>query len=403
MQSLLKAKERLEKEWNENCKKIARLDEKIYIMQRNAFEGRLTISLGLSVISWVVTMFLLPMIINSGIIPIHFIAPLSIAVPALIGIIGETLLFKGQGIKKRIAAFSKSISQKEIIEETVKYEIEREKLKSSNKVLKRVCTHLEAKQNVLNSISNEYNIMEKESDSIEKLKLNIEKYNEILAQKKRDIDTIATKKVLKERFGSIREKSQNIILSIFAGGGLMLAYDLPLVAINEFGNNIRLQSSILGMLAPFGIGVCVCGGYLFKRAKDYAYAFRNINKELEHEALSETTNDSERKMDNNNIECFDIALENAINDTCAVRIQLETEKQKLNHKIQSSETPDAMDDSMTKEDSSKLVREKKPLIKEELQFKKSFMESQVENDDKLLESPLIQKTRGPRLIKRKTQ
>ena len=385
MSNIEKMKEILKKEYNENCTKISELSEKIRIIEKNDFETKSTIALLFSMLSWLAITFLLPTIIKTGIIPINLISPLSVVVPAFIGITGETLLTKKSNAKKEIKALSKSKSQKEIIAELTRYEIEREKLTSSNKVLEKAYDNLESKQNSFDLLSNEYNIVEKESDSksVEELNLNIEKITEILDQKKRKIDIITTKSVLQEKFWRIRDRVQKVIdiITIFmlGGSGFMMVYDMPIIAINNLGNNIQLQTSILGILAPFGIGGLVCGGYSLKRIKNRIYAFRNVNKELGQEALSE---EIKRKTYNNDIERFDIELENLINDACMIKLQLESERQKLDNASQISQTKSVYDE---------LVHDKETFVGEELQL-----------NEQLLESPLMQEVQGPRLVKTKT-
>lgn len=372
MRNIEKTKEILEKEYNENCTNINELNEKIRTIKANDLETKLTRAFAFSMIPWVATVLLSPAIINLGIIPINLISLLSIGVPTLIGITGEMLLTKKLKYKEKLESFSESKSQNEIIEESTRYEIEREKLRSSNKVLKKAFDNLEPEQYLFNSLS------ENDSKSFEKL--NIENIDEILEKNKKEIDIITTKKFLKEKFWRIRDRFQKVIdfivISILGGIGFMTLYNTPTIAIN-LRNSIQLQTSILGIILPLGIGGLVCGGYYLKRIKDYTYAFRNVNQELGQEALS----DSEiiNKIYNNDIENLDIELENLINDTCDVKLQLESKRQNLANDI--------------------LVSDKEQLVEEELPI--AVIDKYGESYGNLLESPLMQEEQGLRLTKTK--
>ena len=372
MRNIEKTKEILEKEYNENCTNINELNEKIRTIKANDLETKLTRAFAFSMIPWVATVLLSPAIINLGIIPINLISLLSIGVPTLIGITGEMLLTKKLKYKEKLESFSESKSQNEIIEESTRYEIEREKLRSSNKVLKKAFDNLEPEQYLFNSLS------ENDSKSFEKL--NIENIDEILEKNKKEIDIITTKKFLKEKFWRIRDRFQKVIdfivISILGGIGFMTLYNTPTIAIN-LRNSIQLQTSILGIILPLGIGGLVCGGYYLKRIKDYTYAFRNVNQELGQEALS----DSEiiNKIYNNDIENLDIELENLINDTCDVKLQLESKRQNLANDI--------------------LVSDKEQLVEEELPI--AVIDKYGESYGNLLESPLMQEEQGLRLAKTK--
>ena len=370
MRNIEKTKEILEKEYNENCTNINELNEKIRTIKANDLETKLTRAFAFSMIPWVATVLLSPAIINLGIIPINLISLLSIGVPTLIGITGEMLLTKKLKYKEKLESFSESKSQNEIIEESTRYEIEREKLRSSNKVLKKAFDNLEPEQYLFNSLS------KNDSKSFEKL--NIENIDEILEKNKKEIDIITTKKFLKEKFWRIRDRFQKVIdfivISILGGIGFMTLYNTPTIAIN-LRNSIQLQTSILGIILPLGIGGLVCGGYYLKRIKDYTYAFRNVNQELGQEALS----DSEiiNKIYNNDIENLDIELENLINDTCDVKLQLESKRQNLANDI--------------------LVSDKEQLVEEELPI--AVIDKYGESYGNLLESPLMQEEQGLRLTK----
>ncbi len=324
----------LKEQYNENCIKIDELNEKIQIIKANNFETKLISVVSISLIPWVAMAISVPLMITSGLIPSFLISPLSIGIPAIIGLVGETVWMKKHKYKEGLQNFSKARSKKDLIEECTKYEIEKEKLKNINKILEKACDGLDERQNLLNTLSNEYNIIEKDHRSKEEIKRNYEKSRDLLEQRKKDLDVTTTKKVLKEKFGKIKNKFQMLIESIiftaFGGAAAMMAYDTPLIALRNLGGNIQLNT--LNVAIPLTIGILSCSIYSLKKSKDYTNAFKSLNEQLKIAHLNENKKHSysKGKVKNSNAESLNLDLENLIDDTCSIVIQLEGEKQKLN-------------------------------------------------------------------------
>lgn len=325
----------IEEEYDENYKKIDELSEKIRIVKVNDFESKLLCAFAFSLLAWMVGIFLAPTMLKSGVIPTSLISPLSLVVSVLIGITGETLLSKKYKHKEKLREFSSAKNQKEKIAESARYEIEKEKIISSNRVLKKVYDSLETRQKMVKTLSNEYDIVEKDSRESKEIELSIKKISKILDEKEKNIDIVTTKCVLKEKFWRVRDRFQKIfdfvVISMVGGTGAMILYACPIIFINGLGSNVVIQTSVLSPLSALGVGVLVCGGYTLKRIKDYVGAFKSVNETLGENKLSDVTNDSEvnRKTINNDIERFDIELENLINENCVLRLELESEKEKL--------------------------------------------------------------------------
>lgn len=225
--------------------------------------------------------------------------------------------------------FSKAKNQKEKIEESTRYEIEKEKLKNINKILKKNYNDLLANENLINSLSESYNITEKNIDerTKEEVANNIENINNILQKKQQELDIATTKSVLIEKFWRVRNKF-NIFFDVIGIGMLgallcTLLYGMPIVYINEL-ENIQNSTGLFSVLAPAIIGNLVCGGYCVKRISHHTSAFKTINNELGDNTLPEFSNYEKDKQ-------IDKDLKNAINETCAVKLKLELEKQKLNN------------------------------------------------------------------------
>ncbi len=326
-----KIKRKLKGEYNDNCLKIDELDEKIMLINENDFETRATNALAFSIIPWGgASMFLMQTIVQSGIVPLNMIQPLFVGVPALIGIIGEELFTRKSKWRERLRNFSKSKTQKEKLEESTKYEIEKAKLISANMVLKQTYDDLSANENLISSLSTSYNVTEKDVDARTKEEIadNIENINKDWQKKQQEVDIATTKSVLKR----VKDKFNNffdILIAVIMGGMMsMMIYDMPIIYLNQL-ENIQFQASFLGILAPAIVGGLACGGYCVKRRINHTFVFKTINSELGDNAISEFRDYEEDTR-------LDTALEDVIKDTSAVKLKLESEKQKLNH---ASETP----------------------------------------------------------------
>ena len=376
-------RKQLEEEYNENCSKIYDLNKKIEILKENNFETKVSGVLLFSVISWTGSIILTPIIIKYGIIPLNIVQPLSVGIPTLIGIAAEELFAKKLKSRAKLTRFSKSKTQKEQIEESTKYEIEKEKLKNKNKVLKKSYDNLLENENLITSLSTSYNITEKDVDerTKEEINNNIENLNNILQQKQQEMDLATTKNVLREKFWRVRDKFYRFydILTLGMIGGLvsMLLYDMPIIYQNQLGN-IQFQTNFLGLLAPAIIGGLACGSYGVKKRNNFISVFKTINNELNDNAISEFSDYEKEKY-------FKKDLENIIKDTCEIKLQLKTEKQKLENAVLNCNKEETIDKKQT--------------------LDANFINEQLESYQKLLESQAMQEMKdstveGPKLLKK---
>ena len=376
-------RKQLEEEYNENSSKIYDLNKKIEILKENNFESKFSGVLLFSIIPWTGSIILTPIIIKYGIIPLNIVQPLFAGIPTLIGIAAEELFARKLKSQEKLTRFSKSKTQKEQIEESTKYEIEKEKLKNKNKILKKSYDNLLESENLINSLSTGYNITEKDTDerTKEEISNNIENINNILQQKQQEMDIATTKNILREKFWRVRDKFYRFydILTLSMLGGLMSMslYDMPIIYQNQLGN-IQFQTNFLGLLAPAIIGGLVCGGYGVKKRNNFVSVFKTINNELGDNAMSELADYEKEKYSKKD-------LETIIKDTCEIKLQLETEKQKLENVILNCSKVETIDKEQT--------------------LDADFINEQLENYQKLLESQVMQEMKdstveGPKLVKK---
>lgn len=376
-------RKQLEEEYNENSSKIYDLNKKIEILKENNFESKFSGVLLFSIIPWTGSIILTPIIIKYGIIPLNIVQPLFAGIPTLIGIAAEELFARKLKSQEKLTRFSKSKTQKEQIEESTKYEIEKEKLKNKNKILKKSYDNLLESENLINSLSTGYNITEKDTDerTKEEISNNIENINNILQQKQQEMDIATTKNILREKFWRVRDKFYRFydILTLSMLGGLMSMslYDMPIIYQNQLGN-IQFQTNFLGLLAPAIIGGLVCGGYGVKKRNNFVSVFKTINNELGDNAMSELADYEKEKYSKKD-------LETIIKDTCEIKLQLETEKQKLENVILNCSKVENIDKEQT--------------------LDADFINEQLESYQKLLESQVMQEMKdstveGPKLVKK---
>ena len=100
-------------------------------------------------------------------------------------------------------------------------------------------------ENLINSLSTSYNIIERDVDERTKEEIDdsIKNINNILQKKQQEVDVAATKSVLKEKFWKVRDKFNRFsdILKIGVLGGMtsMLLYDMPIMYLNQLENCIQ--------------------------------------------------------------------------------------------------------------------------------------------------------------------
>lgn len=320
-------KKTIEKEYKDNYLKIKNLKSKLNIMSANSSDERLLFKIFGSVVAMIPTTFFMPTIIENFSLPLSLVQPLYIGIPILSGVVIEELIAKKMKYKQKLQYITNAKSQREQIEESTKFEIEQEKLKKNNEVLIKVYDCIVEDEKMINSLSDKYNITEKENDNrtADEVSNNIEKISEDIVQKQEEIGELITKRVLRNKFWRVRDRFQKISDTIFLGGvGIaagMILYNLPLIYLAGL-EDMALQVSALQILVPGIIGGVLTTGYGIKRRKDYKDAFNNLNRELCENTISNISNYEEEKQ-------LDKDLEQLMSDVCTDKLQLEQEKRKL--------------------------------------------------------------------------
>ena len=337
-----KIKNKLEKEYEENYKKIYNLSEKIGNIKCNDNDITTGSTILLSIFAWAAAMIAMPSILRSGILPFEAIQPLFFTVPLAVGATASKLMSKKFECKERLKRTTKAKSQKSRIEEATKLEIQKEKLLTANKVIEETLDEIESKKIINKMFANKTVIRSKEQSqmSLAEIENILELTKENNKQQKETIDKTATKKFLKEKFWRVRDKGQGIIdtglFGLLGALGTLMIYNMPVIAIQNGIGSYNLSIGLLQFLTPAIVGGLLGTGYGIKRYVDYKEAFKKVNKDiLGEDSLPETISDSERKrkMADNDVERFDLELEQQIKTASDLRLKLEEEKRIKAHKV----------------------------------------------------------------------
>ena len=160
----------------------------------------------------------------------------------------------------------------------------------------------------------------------------------------------------------------------------MMLYDMPVIYLNQL-ENIQFQASFFEIFAPLIIGSLACGSYCAKKINDYTSVFKTINNQLGDNAISEFRDyEEDRQIDKN--------LENIIKDTSAVKLKLESEKQKLDYISEiSNELQIHSDDEFVQMGH----------VESEIPFEDmmSFVEESIFEEQSKEQGPVLKKTLNP--------
>lgn len=326
-----KAKSRIERQLKRDYKKFYKLTEKIGDIKCNDIDVRVGTTLGVGALIWAVGMFVLPTIINNGVMPLEVIQPLSVGLPIIGGLVAEEGMFKAFKNKERLKKASKAKNQQERIEHATKYEIARERLLSKIKVLENTYEEIKKKEKLDSELGLQTTKDKSDIRSLEELNKSIDSIDDLIYEKLADMDESAAKVVLKKKFWRERDKYQKFLdiplASALGFVGGFIIYNIPLIAASAAG--IPTDFSALQLFAPGIITGIASTGYFVKRNLDYTKAFKNVNKEvLGENAIPDTVDDSEskRKMANNKVERFDLELSGQISQAASLATLQEEEK-----------------------------------------------------------------------------
>lgn len=305
-----KIKNSIKEKQDNNSNLIYELSSKIYFLKESSLDNKLSNIIAFSAIPFIVISGLLPVYMSANIPTFIYFLIITI-IPITFGTITNNYLNKKNGLCDKLKSFSNAKNEEEKIEEATRYIIEREKLKNENEVLKQTNDKLYI--------------------DIKNVDTDIDKLNESIKEKQKNLDILSTKVTLTKEFGDIRHKNKvndfsTKTLVCLIGMYICLAvYNMPIYIANKVRNfNIKksISTMLLEIIAPSIIGGIISIKYYNKKRKNRINAFKKINNELEDEKLDEV-------ITYNNYNDYREKINKSINELSDLKLQLEVAKQEL--------------------------------------------------------------------------
>lgn len=241
-------------------------------------------------------------------------------------------LAKKSDIDIDIKNFCNASSEDEKYIETFSNYLEGKKLECKNEVLEIVRNNFNEEQDMVEKVSRMYEISDKSNDYENK---SLESIENELTQEFKKLDKFITKKELINNYGNILDKKYR---RLFSAVSVMLAGVFTML----FGNIINVcanaQSSLISVIATFGVGAV--GGFLYKNQinKYNLSAFNSINSSLGDDAIDINIDNYEE------LKCIEKDITNLKNRLVKMKI----DEVKLNF-IHNSKDDETLKNTKTKE------------------------------------------------------
>lgn len=299
-------RKKLEEKKQENEKKIELTDERTKMANANQFEKKTADILIMSLIYYALIFIPSLFFISSqGINTFtNIIPPLYYPAIVLGGSLGLGTLTKCVQnyqfhIKERIKKFSKAKTESQKIVEEVQYEIEKQKALINKVIINKALDKLNISENFSKTMTykllNDPNIDYSKEDFQENIKI----IENLINERYENIDNLATKLVLYNRFRrtvSRLERISDLVSISFLGMFFtMFTVNIPFLIIRDL---ITYSSDLvsLGINMSGIIGYLGTGCYLLKRNHDHKLAFNQLNTQLGDKALPQINDKSYNKV-----------------------------------------------------------------------------------------------------------
>jgi len=314
----------LEKEYDEIQEKIKKLSNKIQILKYSSIKNKLERILSFSIVPFFMTFMVLALTnlnntsLSFSLNEVSLIATLMSTSSLTIGLIANNLLEKKYKVKERLKSFSNSKTNKEKIKETIEYEIEKEQLINRNKVIKETINTLQNEKDMIESLSNKYNIGDSKYAklSLNDLKESIKELEKIISIRLYKIDLTTEKKEI----NIFQEKISNTSIVFYS----MLTFALSLVLLN-----IPYMMFAFGTFPPFTLSILptiICTVVY----TTIACKLKSDNKKVYLELKKDLEKNYENINLNNDNNSLNYEIEKGINTISTYKAELEKQKNMLN-------------------------------------------------------------------------
>lgn len=398
LEDLQNVKQQLEKQKQQNNKKIDLYDEKARMSKVNSFENKVINTLGFSLIIYLPILLASSLLVkNIGFISFtNIISELSYPVILFsssfgIGSLINSLISKNYKIKERYKAFSNAKTKVEKLEEEVHYKIELEKVKNRNKVINETIKLLESDQAIINKISSRYDLKDKNlPQTKEEAERKVNELSNVIKKQYDKLDILTTQNVLHNYFWRIRSNIQKkldiMITSMMTGLFAMIFTVLPLMTIKDTLTYISLFTSLSTVFLPFIIGAVATSIYVIKRNKYYKKVFDIFNLKLEGNSLEEMYKNIDGAYEEQ--EKIKSLIKNQIKDISLTKVQLQENKINLSS-------------NFSEENSKKETSEQTMQAQNNMAFNHDTIYGQEEpTEEPKLSLNLQDELDGPKLIKK---
>lgn len=282
--------EKISEELNANNKKINELSYKIKVFEINDLDNKLMIFLVFAMMNYFTGILLMTIFFSNiitlfqkGIINVNMLSILNFVFPITSGIVGGKWYLKKCNLKKRLNKVTSSKSRSKRFSEQVKYEVEREKLINRNNILNSISEKIDEEKKMLYKLSSNYNFINKDSVLEHKLL-----GDNLLDNKYNEMDLLGIKKFLIDKFWKVRCRSQKILeiflFSVLGGAFLMFYWNVPVMVINRFLDELVISVNILwryaNLVVPFLLGSVGIGLYINRNYNIREQVFDSLNREL---------------------------------------------------------------------------------------------------------------------------
>lgn len=277
----------IEREYNRNNIKINDLEFKIKSLNGADIEHKGTGIATFGVIPWIVSVLSTTSLIKSGAIPIEWITALQVAVPATIGYGCYSLLQKKYKIKENLATFTEAKTQREVVLERARYEVEQANLKDINTMFSHLYKTLSSKYRLLTTLESDYDITAKNVNDLpsqEEL-ASLEKCYETQLE---NLKIASTRKYLGEKYARQRDALTKVIdyaltpLASYAFSLMLIGAPAIMHGMGGGTPSTILQLEVFGIPAAISATSLI---YLLSHNHIRTAAFKELNEKLGTSAL----------------------------------------------------------------------------------------------------------------------
>ena len=284
-----------------NKKTMDNLSEKIKMSLINQLDLKMGILLAFSSIFFLISSFTFLFASSAGLVinslSVGSVATLLIGTTFGTGAIINKIVNKKYQIKERIKKFSKAKTEQEKLEEEIRYQKEDDKFNSKNNLTDKTITDLETNSKILNKVSNNYYLVNKdESKSKEMLENDINNINDKIKRQKNELDELTTKKVLCDVLFCTKTGELFVIFIVLVFTTCSMYLGLSFFLASKITNTVITELFLLPIGSISLLASSIYGYLMNKKNSNLKAIFNKINSELSDTTLTDELSNSSEKL-----------------------------------------------------------------------------------------------------------